>query len=451
MNISLPAFCLAALLISGCATHDYTVEEPDLMPRAQMEENYAIDSQWWKLYGDARLNEIVDIALERNVDLARSTISVNKALYKARQLGAELVPSFSSSGDASSRTDLSSGNADRSFSASLGLSYELDLWGRLRNAASAQSWEYQATEQDRESTRLALINSVVNTYYSMAYTKRALEISRENLRFYEKLYGIVQSKFQAGKVDGLDPAQTEQSLLSQRGSVLSLEKRLKEEEQTLRDLLDLRPDDTLDTGTTDILTVNIPSVSFDVPLSALGARPDVQAAEARIKKGFRNYEAVQASLFPSLGIGATLSAASSSSGSLFDHPALSGLLSLKLPFLDWNKVKWNVHISEEEFNDSQLAFQKTLTTALNEVALYRTSLENARKQFQTTSQKHEADLRIEAYRKARYNSGADELKDWLDALRTSNSSRLNVLEAKYNIIAATNALYQSMGGKVSPR
>ena len=126
-------------------------------------------------------------------------------------------------------------------------------------------------------------------------------------------------------------------------------------------------------------------------------------------------------------------------------------MNLTLPFLDWNRVKWNVRISEEDFKDRRLAFQQTLTTALNEIALYRSNLNTAQQRFETTSQKYAAEQRIEAYRKSRYELGADELKDWLDALRSLNSSRLALLDAGYEIIAGTNAVFQAMGARMEPR
>ena len=448
---TLPALSLALLLLSGCAAQQYDIPTHDVLTLDQMEERYVIDRQWWTQYGDARLNDVVDMALERNSDLARSAISVNRALYRARQLGADLVPSFSADGSASSRTQLDSGDASRSFSASLGLNYELDLWGRLREAASAQVWEYEATKHDLDATRLVLVNSVVNTYYSMAYTRQALALSRQDLGFYEELFRIVQDKYRAGKTSGLDPAQTEQSLLGQRDTVLSLEKRLADEEQTLRDLLALRPEEALPVTETDLLSVAIPSIDLDVPLEALGARPDVQAAEARLQSAFRDYEASRKDLYPALSIGGTLGASSTSAGDLFTSPFINGLVRLNLPFLDWNRVKWNVRISEASFEDAKLTFSKSITTALNEIDRYRRDVDISRQQFENKKKTLEANQKVETYRKARYELGADELKDWLDALRSLNSSRLNVLNARYALISSTNAVFQATGGRISPR
>ena len=445
------ALGLALLLLSGCAAQQYIVPAHDVLSASQTEERYAVDREWWKLYGDSQLDSLVSLALERNIDLARSAISVNRALFRARQLGAELVPSFSGDGSASSRTYLDDGSASRSFSASLGLNYELDLWGRLRDSASAQAWEHLATEQDLEAARLALVNSVVNTYYSMAYTKQAIALSRENLSFYERLYAITLEKFRSGKTDGLDPAQTEQSLLNQRSTLLSLENRLADEEQTLRDLLNLRPEEALPVGDIDLMAVRVPAVDLNVPVAALGARPDVQAAELRVQKAFRNVEAAKKDLYPSLSIGGTLGASAASSSDWFTSPFVSGLLNLKLPFLDWNRAKWNIHISEADFEEARLAFEQSLVTSLNEIDRYYRGLANAMQQLENEKKTLEADSRVEAYRKARYELGADEIKDWLDALRSLNSTRLAVLEAKFGVISASNAVYQAMGGRISAR
>ena len=448
---SLPLLCAALLVLSGCAGRDYQIPDEGIMSESLMEASYHIDREWWTQYHDEALDRLVATALERNVDLARSAVTVNRALYQARQLGAELVPAFSGSGDASSRTALDSGDASRSFNASLGLSYELDLWGRLRDAASAQAWEYQATEKDRESAKLALVNSVVNAWYNMAYLSRALELSRESLSYYEKLLAIVQEQYLSGKTDGLDPAQTEQSLLSQKETVLSLEQQLEEQRSILRDLLNLRPEDPLELALPDLLAVNVPEVDLNVPVSALGARPDVNAAAFRLLSSFRNQQAARGDLFPSLSIGGTLGLSAASSADFISSSFLNGLVSLSLPFLDWNRVKWNVKIAEADFEDASLAFQQSVTTALNEVALYYSSLGNSRQQFENIQKKYDADLRVTAYRKARYEQGADELKDYLEALKSCNDSRLSVLERKYGVISSTNAVWQAMGGRIFRR
>ena len=83
------ALGLSLLLLSGCAAQRYELPAQDVLTQSQIEERYSIDRQWWKQYGDPKLDALVEAALERNIDLARSAVSVNRALYRARQLGAD--------------------------------------------------------------------------------------------------------------------------------------------------------------------------------------------------------------------------------------------------------------------------------------------------------------------------------------------------------------------------
>ena len=447
-RIAILLFCAAAA--AGCAGKDYAMPpQPDMMLQEQIEEECAVDREWWKQYRDPGLDKCIALALERNIDLARSAITVNKALYRARQLGAELVPDFSASASAGSRKQLDSGISTRSYTASFGLSYEIDLWGKLRNAATAQEWEHRATEFDREAARLALLNSVANTWHGMAYTREAIALSKKTLASYQKISAIMREQYQAGKTSRLDADQAAQSVLAQRTSILSLEEQLAQQTQTLRDLLDLRPADKLPAEPPSLSSVPLPAVDLEVPVSALGLRPDLHAAESRIKGAFRSWNASRASLYPTVTIGGTLGASSSSQSSLFKTPFLNGLVTLNLPFLDWNRVQWDVRISRESFEDAKLAFRKALTAALNEVDRYHGDYVRARSQLEIAQAKHETDKRIEGFRRARYNEGAEDLKFWLEAINASHSSQMSALNAKYSAISAANALFEAQAARLS--
>ena len=439
------------ILLGACAGRDYVMPPTGLMSEAEIEAEWSVDRAWWKAYRDPALNALVDAALRNNVDLAKSAIAVNRALYQARQVGADLVPEFSAGGDAATTLNAKTGDSSESYGSNLGISYELDLWRKLRDAASAQEWEYKATEQDRESARLALINNVIDAYYNLQYVRQAQEVTRRSIEFYEELYRIVNDKYRAGKVDGLEPITAEQSLLAARNNLMDLERQQKTGEQTLRNLLNLGPDAELDIPAVDLLAVRPPSPDLDAPLSTLGLRPDVRAAEYRIQEAFKNWEADKAALYPSVTLGGSLSVSSNSVDTLFSVPFLGGTLKINLPFLQWNKVRWNVRISESQFEERKLDFAQTLTTALNEVDTYWYSYENAVALLANMEKKHEADVRIGAYRETRYNLGADELKDWVQARNTANDSMLSVLKGKYNVIEYVNAVFQAMGGRLVPR
>ncbi len=439
-------FCLA---IAGCATQSVTVPDTGLMTYHTIASDFRIDREWWKAYNDKNLDRIVELALANNTDLKKSAITVNKALYEANLLGQELVPEFSGSGGASTTTNTKAGETAHSYTAELGVSYELDLWRKLSSAASAQEWEYKATQEDMETVRLTLINNVVDSYFRLVYLNQAIRVTEQNIRFYTELLQIINNKYTAGKVDALEPLTAEQSLLSSQSSLMTLETTRKTVEQTLRNLLNLKPEDKLDIPLEDILSVPLTDVDLDVPVAALGLRPDVKAAEYRIQSAFLDWESVKASVYPGISIGSTLSVSSNKSSTLFNVPFLAGAVQINLPFLQWNKLKWNIKISEADFENAKLDLTSTVNTALNEVDTYYYSYQKSLSLLDNVRRKYDTDSQISIYNQMRYEAGADELKDWLDAKCAENQTLLTLLEAKYNAINYENGIYKALGARLS--
>ena len=450
---------LALFLLEGCANYDSETYTADILPAENTAEQYNLNLAWWGVYGDKDLERLVALALKRNVDYAVAAITINRALYEAKILGAELVPTFSADiGETASRRldGLTGENAgqDRvthSYTSQLGVSYEIDLWQRLRNAATAQEWEYQATILDRETARLALVNSVVSGYFNLRYLNQAIELTEASVRRYSQLLDITKTRNELGKVDSVEPWQAEQSLLAEQNSLVSLQTERKQAEQTLRDLLNLRPGEDLQIGSADLLTTPTAEVNLDVPIAALAARPDIRASEARLQGAFKTVQASRGDWYPSITVGSSLSASSQRSSSLFDVPYLAGTISINLPFLQWNTLRWNLKISEEAFEQTKLELEQAVTTALNEVDAAYTAYGNTRRILEQTRAKHEIDVRIASYYEDRYRLGATELSDWLEALNTADESLLSALSAKYQLISWENQIYKAMGGRYEPK
>lgn len=207
---------LLCLIIAGCATQTTTIPDMGVIPQQTIVAGYKIDSEWWKTYHDENLNKLVAVALENNIDLKKSAITVNKALYEANLLGQNLVPEFSGSLGASVSNNMKAGQTSHNYTSELGVSYEIDLWRKLSSAASAQEWEYKATQQDMETTRLALINNVVDSYFHLVYLNQAIRVTEQNIGFYTQLLQIINNKFTSGKVDALEPLTAEKPLLASR-------------------------------------------------------------------------------------------------------------------------------------------------------------------------------------------------------------------------------------------
>ena len=152
----LQAACVAAVLgftLAACQTAQ--MPEPTRVEQAvawdeSVAANYAVDEAWWQQYHDAQLNQLLDTALANNLDLQKAALTAEQALYSARAAGTDLMPSVSGSLSGSASKNIKDGgHSSRSYGGQVGLSYEVDLWQRLRDSADAKAWAYRARSRAR--------------------------------------------------------------------------------------------------------------------------------------------------------------------------------------------------------------------------------------------------------------------------------------------------------------
>lgn len=437
-------------LLMGCTTNktpDQQLQER-LQLTQEITDRYQIDTNWWTIYNDNELNKLVELALKNNIDFAQSAISVNKALYQANLLSEDLVPSFSAGATGSASKNIKQGgDSSRSVGGKLGLSYEVDLWRKIADTASAQEWEYKATVQDLETARLSLINSVVDAYYNLVYLNEAITVTEQSLKNYQEISELTDFKFQYGKVSALDPAQATQSVLASKNNLISLKNQRKTAEQTLRNLLNLKPNDQLDIHYPNLLDFTLPTVNLNVPLSVLANRPDLKASEYRLEEALLNKSATNKSWYPTITLGAAINSSSDKINTAFNVPFAAGNVAIDLPFLQWNKIRWNIKTSEASYESARLTFEQSLTTALNEVDTYYYAYARTKDTLDNTEEKYQYDQKISVYYADRYQQGIGEISDWLNALNTETSSKISLINNRYQLIQYENMLYKAMAGR----
>ena len=248
-------FIFLLVFISSCGSSNYddVTLKNSLGASDKDLAGHSIDIEWWKRYGDQQLNDLVDIALYNNIDLAKSALNINKSLYQSQLIDADFFPTFSAGAGASANKDIKNGTGtSKSFSGNLSLNYELNLWNKISNQSSAQEWEYNATIMDKEATRLILINSVIELYYKTVYLKASEKAYKNNIKNLEEAFKISKTKNDLGKEDRLLYLQSEQSLLNARTSLLGIKTQIKDTEQSLNNLLNLKPDETINIEYVDI-------------------------------------------------------------------------------------------------------------------------------------------------------------------------------------------------------
>lgn len=459
MKVSKLTFTLlSALVLSACTnmSNDGSLQkaQQDYQQYQDITKQYQINEQWWLGYNDTQLNRLVETALGNNINLAKTAISVNKALYNANLVGANLVPTFTASEKSSASKGVgSSSNLNSTGTSSIGhqiglnLSYTLDLWGRLRDTASAAEWEHKATQEDLQAARLSLINAVVSSYYNLAYYQDAIRITQQSVKSYEQINHILSNKFKQGLIDQLSVDQSMQAVLSAQNALINLQSAQKSSEQVLRNLLNLKPNEPLVVNYPSILKVKLQDVDVNVPVSTIANRPDVLASLKRLQGAFKNLTATENSWFPMVTLGGSLTGSSTKFNNTSDNLVAGGVVSFDLPFLDWNRVQNNIKISEEGYKLAKLNYEQTVTTALNEIDTYYSTYQLSKSGYANLQKKYEYDRKISGYYKNRYDQGISELREWLSAMNTERSSELSLLENKYTLLKNENAIYQAMAGK----
>jgi len=360
-----------------------------------------------------------------------------------------LVPSFSTNLSSSSSKNIKTGeNSTIKHSGSLGISYELDLWKKLSSSAKASEWEYKATIEDLEAAKLALINNVINSYFHLIYVKDILEIVNQKIEQYTEMETIMRQRFQYGTINQLELEEAKQYLLTIQETKLSYEMEQKEQEQILRNLLALKPEEILEIKGKNLLSYSDLTIDLEIPISAIGNRPDMKAYEYRLRKAFKNVQATQASLYPSISIQSTLSSNSNKIKNVFNIPIAYGSVGISLPFLNWNQVKWNIKTDENSYEIAKTNFEQGIVTALNEINTYYFSLTQAQKTYQVEKNLWEQQKEIQKHYKNRYQNGVSDLYEWLNALIKEEDAQISLIKAKYNVLEAENKIYQSLGGKL---
>ena len=438
---------LAAFLLGGCAVTQINENYEQILLKEDASADIKINREWWTGYGEARLNELISLALKNNIDLAKSAIAVNKTLAQAGVLQADLVPSFNANLGAETGKNIKTGGSwSESYKSGISLSYEIDLWRKLANSTDAAMWEANATKYDLQAARLALINSVADAYFEAKYQKESINLYEKTLKNYEELEAIIKAKFELGKEEELSLKQVKSSVISAKNRILNASKSLDAAEKTLRNLLNVRPEFDLNLSG-NLSDISPQGVNLNVPLYVIGARPDLQAAVSRIKEALLGVKISEKNFYPSITVGAGLSGSGDSASEGLKLNFLSGNIAINLPFLNYSKLKSKLKISELEFETMKLNYAQTLTTALNEIDASYKNLQKDEAVLLNLNENLRNLSSISDIYKLKYDYGKTELKNYLEAQNSLLEGRTNLLAQKYKILQDEIGIYKAAAGK----
>ena len=443
---------LCSVLLTGCAA---LVRTPYAPPAVTVPGTWAhqpapqgpLQDHWWEAFGDPALNSLITEALARNNDLATATLRVRKARLQAELAGSALLPSLRVEGSASHSRYLRSPTQEINiFTTSASSSYQADLWGELESAHDAARWEAQATEEDRANTALALTGTTASLYWQIGYLNQRIELSLASIAYARRTLELVRVQQTAGAATALEILEAERSLASQEANHTILVQQRVEARNGLAILFD-SPPHTLETSEPkDLDQAQLPEIAAGLPAYLLARRPDVRAAEARLRSALAAADATRASFYPSINLSGSLGGSSEELYRLLKNPIGTLAADLALPFVQWRDMRRTIKISEAEYEQTVRTFRQTLYGALAEV-------ENglsARQQYLAQAEKLELTLRAarqteELYR-IRYQAGGSPLQSWLDAQENRRQAEMNRAENRLNQLQNHIALVKALGG-----
>lgn len=449
-------------VLTGCSVGpEYArpnTELPDVWKVTPADGKSAAAERWWTVYGDKTLDQLIDEALTNNQDLALATARLDEARALARVADAEQLPSVDAAfqRDRSRRSDSTATRVpgsleNNNYRAQLNVSYELDLWGRLRGSAKAAQAELLATAAARETVRLALTAEVTQSYYSLvaldgqlADTRKSLALRQDNLR-------LQRIRSDAGLINDFELRQLEAEVAAAQAQLPALERRRSSEELALGMLLGRSPRALINetvSRSKDSGQLATPVVPADLPSDLLLRRPDIVAAEQQLIAANARIGAARAALFPRIGLSGYFGSESAALSKLFSGPAQIWSLGFALaqPIFQGGRLFGEVEAVQARERQALARYQKTLQTAFRETHDALVAQARAREVFDAENSRARALADSLRLARIRYENGLTSQLEVLDAERNLLSAELNRRDALRAQRAAVADVVKALGG-----
>jgi multidrug efflux system outer membrane protein len=416
--------------------------------------------RWWSLYGDATLDALVGEALTHNRDLAIAAARVDEARALLRITDSQRMPAVDATVNAG-RSRLSPQSSvplppgvplvNDSYTATVNVSYEFDLWGRLRGASNAARAQLFATQAARDTVRIALSSQVVQTYYTLlslddqvAVTRRTLELRGQNL-------GLQLHRHKAGLITDFNLRQLEAEIAAARAQLPVLEQRRSSAEIALSVLLGRSPRAIANDSVTvrrDTGELPIVVIPEGLPSDLLLRRPDVVQAEQTLIAANAQIGVARAALFPRIALTGYLGSDSATLGDLFSAPARIWSLAFGLaqPIFQAGRLRAEVEASNARERQALAQYQKTVQSAFGEVREALVAQSRTREVYAAETDRVNALRETLRLARIRFDNGLSSQLEVVDAERNLLQAELSRVDALRAQRAAVADVVRALGG-----
>ncbi|MCT8179010.1 efflux transporter outer membrane subunit [Variovorax sp. CY25R-8] len=448
---------LGALLLAGCATPPADADRAVVLPAAWRSaapaaaQAGAADAQWWRGFGSAELDELIERAQAGNHDLEISAARVQAARAQARIAGAALLPTLAGTVDASRDARLGGRGGQGGDSNFLGFAarYELDLWGRLEASRREALQGLRASEFDRDAARLGLNAQVASAWLQRAALRERETIARDNLDNARRVLRLVASRHAAGAATPLELAQQRGLVAARQRELLALGQQAADAQTALALLFGLpsSAQGGVPAGDARLEALRVPAIDAGLPSELLARRPDIAFAEARLAAADANVQAARAALLPSVSLSATLGwRGGSGAGNPFDNPAYGLVAGLAAPVFDGGRLRGEQALAEARREELLQAYRRSIAAAFADTETALNGLAGLDAQAEIQAEELLQARRAAELSESRYRAGAETLLALLDAQRTLYGARDQQVQLLQSRLQARVALYRALGG-----
>ena len=446
---------ITAAFLAGCSfrpdmpnvdtnfTSTYTFETSD------------IRDLWWKEFHDENLNVLVESALEKNTNLRIAYLNLEKAKASLGVAEASLLPGVNlnvSYTKAKTSGETYTGQPQtryRSSSINLGLNYEIDLWGRVRNSVLAANESLNASKFDYDSARLSLSSSVAKSYFALVSLNMQEAVLKETLKTYEDTLALRKTQLDLGGINEMTYLQSKAAVESAKMSLISV-LNLKSKALTSLAVLTGKSNDEILKGAV-ASAQNLPSspeIKAGISSDVLLRRSDVAKALADLKATNALVGVAKADYFPTISLTGLLGFTSVDFENIFVGNAntwsIGGSLAQKI--FDYGRTKNNVRIAETNEQIAAINYEGTVKTALGEVRDALISRQNAKLSLDQVKNLLQSQQKIYSLAKDQYNAGYIGHLELLDAERNLLQAKLQDVSAKLDEVDSAVEVYRALGG-----
>lgn len=417
---------------------------------------------WQDFFTDARLRQVIETGLANNRDLRVAAANVLQARAQYRVQRADLVPSTSASGGPTFTNNLASlgggaaagGSGGVSsnieiYSASVGFSsFELDLFGRVRNMTRAAQEKFFASEEAQRSTRISLIAEIATAWLTLASDRDQLALSEETLKAFEQTLELTRAQFRVGVASELAARQAETSYQSARNDIATQRTRIAQDQNALNLLVGTAiPTDQLPDGL-DTGQVTRDALPGDLSSQVLLRRPDVLQAEHQLIAENANIGAARAAFFPKISLTGTIGTLSTGLSGLFAGGSFTYTASptASLPLFDAGRNAGNLAYAKASQQAAVATYEKAIQTAFREVSDALATRGTIGEQVSAQTARVEAAQVAARLSDARYRAGIDSFLTALDAERTYYAARQQLQTTRLSRASNLVELYRALGG-----